>query len=104
MKFKNVAISLGAGIAAAYLVKKQLNTPAVSSDKALSIVKSAFKQKGPVDGSWIYTIPEDYTTDDQPHKVYRAGITRTIQGKLEQYEAVVDTETGNILDVTVLEK
>ncbi len=57
--FEIASSSLGAGlgICTAVVVKQYVMKPYISSEKALRIVKSAFKQRGPIDGSWIYTRP-----------------------------------------------
>ncbi|KZZ85710.1 hypothetical protein [Bacillus sp. SJS] len=99
MKCKGLIAGIGLGFAAAYLLKDQLKSPFISSDKALQLVKQEFKKKGPIEGSWIYTVPEDYSIHESSHKVYKTGITRTIEGSLEQYEAIVHAGTGLLLEV-----
>ncbi|WP_226670191.1 PepSY domain-containing protein [Metabacillus litoralis] len=102
MKGKYFILGLGLGIASTYLVKKQVERTKISSEKALAIVKKAFKEKGPIDGSWIYTIPESYSNEHLTYEVYKAGISRTIENQLEQYEAYVDVYTGVIVHVEKL--
>lgn len=99
MKLRHFLIGAGIAIAAAVAVKRYVMTPYISSEKALRIVKSAFKQRGPIDGSWIYTVPEPYTVNGETVIVYKTGITRSCLGKLEQYEVMVDAKTGMIVDV-----
>ncbi|MCM3162783.1 PepSY domain-containing protein [Metabacillus litoralis] len=99
MKSKYFLLGLGLGIAGTYLVKDQLKSSKISSEKALEIVKKAFKEKGPIDGSWIYTVPENFSTDHLSYEVYKAGVSRTVQDQLEQYEAFVDTNSGTIVHV-----
>lgn len=99
MKWRNFIIGAGLGFAAAYLLRNQLKSSYLSSEKALQIVKKEFKKRGPIDGSWIYTVPEDYTVNDLTHKIYRTGVTRTVEDKLEQYEALVEAETGVLLEI-----
>lgn len=67
--------------------------------KSASNCKSAFKQRGPIDGSWIYTQPEPYNINGETVQVYKTGITRSAFGELEQYEVMVDAKTGEIVDV-----
>lgn len=99
MKGKYFLLGLGLGIAGTYLLKDQIKPFKISSDKALEIVKKAFKEKGPIDGSWIYTVPETFSTEHVSYEVYKAGVSRTVEEKLEQYEAFVDTNTGTIVHV-----
>lgn len=99
MKSKYFLLGLGLGIAGTYLVKDQLKSSKISSEKALEIVKKAFKEKGPIDGSWIYTVPKNFSTDHLSYEVYKAGVSRTVQDQLEQYEAFVDTNSGTIVHV-----
>ncbi|KKI91639.1 hypothetical protein WQ54_13510 [Bacillus sp. SA1-12] len=99
MKGKYFLLGLGLGIASTYLLSSQLKQCPISSDRALELVKKAFKEKGPIDGSWIYTIPETFSNDHLSYQVYKTGISRTVNDHLEQYEAFVDTKTGAIVHV-----
>lgn len=99
MKGKYFFLGLGLGIASTYLLKDQIKPMSISSDKALELVKKAFKAKGPIDGSWIYTHPETYSNEHLSYEVFKAGVSRTVNNQLEQYEAFVDTKTGTIVHV-----
>lgn len=99
MNCRKVFIGIGIGLAAAYIFKDQIKPAYISSEKALTVVKNAFKEKGPINGSWIYTVRESYSKSGQTYNIYKAGITRTADSELEQYEAFVDAESGNILHV-----
>lgn len=99
MKTKYFLLGLGIGIASSYLLKDTINSMPLSSNAALELVKKAFKEKGKIDGSWIYTVPEVYSTDHLTYNVFKAGISRTVNEQLEQYEAFVDTKTGAIVHV-----
>lgn len=99
MKGKYFILGFGLGIATTYLLKDQIKPMSISSDKALELVKKAFKEKGPIDGSWIYTVPETFSNKHLTYEVYKAGISRTINAQLEQYEAFVDAKTGTIVHV-----
>jgi predicted small secreted protein len=99
VKSKYFLLGLGLGIAGTYLLKDQLKSSKISSERALEIVKKAFKEKGSIDGSWIYTVPETHSTDHLSYEVYKAGVSRTVQDQLEQYEAFVDTNSGAIVHV-----
>lgn len=98
MKLRHLLLGAGLGICTAVVVKQYVMKPYISSEKALRIVKSAFKQYS-IDGSWIYTQPEPYNINGETVHVYKTGITRSAFGELEQYEVMVDAKTGEIVDV-----
>jgi predicted small secreted protein len=99
MKGKYFLLGLGIGIASTFLLNDQIKQKSISSDKALELVKKAFKEKGPIDGSWIYTVPETFSNDHITYKVFKTGVSRTVNDHLEQYEAFVDAKTGTIVHV-----
>ncbi|MDU0811104.1 PepSY domain-containing protein [Bacillus amyloliquefaciens] len=99
MKLRHFLLGAGVGLFAAIAVKKYAMKPYISSEKALRIVKAAFKQRGPIDGSWIYTEPEPYQVNGETIQVYKTGVTRSAFGELEQYEVMVNAKTGQIVDV-----
>jgi predicted small secreted protein len=99
MKGKYFLLGLGIGIATTYLLNDQIKQKSISSDKALELVKNAFKEKGPIDGSWIYTVPETFSNDIITYEVFKTGVSRTVNDHLEQYEAFVDAKTGTIVHI-----
>lgn len=103
MKWKTFLLGAGVGVAAALLVHQATKDQPIKPEKALKIAKDAFKQKGPVDGSWIHMVPEKYFRNEIPHDVFRGGISRRVNGELEQYEFIVDKLNGTILDVQKLD-
>ncbi|WP_243386011.1 PepSY domain-containing protein [Bacillus kexueae] len=102
MKWKNFLIGAGVGLLLGYSAKQLLQKERLSPNQALSIVKKMFKEKGPISGSWIYTIPQTITLHDLSYNVYKVGISRTFKDKAEQYEAFVDVETGDVLKIEKL--
>ncbi|WP_017756158.1 PepSY domain-containing protein [Calidifontibacillus oryziterrae] len=102
MRLNQLLLGLGIGaIAGAYVNQKYMKNH-ISSETALKIVKKAFKDHGPIDGSWIHMKPEKVNKFNLSYNVYRGGITRTIDSKVEQYEFLVDSKTGTIIDVYAL--
>lgn len=99
MKWKNLLIAFGAGILAGYFLQNNVKRHMLPSEKALSLVKKAFKEKGTINGSWIYTVPQDYEKNGIAYKVYQAGINLVNNDIQEQFEVIVDSTTGTILDV-----
>lgn len=101
MKKRNLLLAASIGFAVGYLVKCQLDTKQkVTPEKALSNAKEAFKQNGPISGSWIYMKPEEVEKNGLVYQAYRGGITRNIDGESKQYEFYVDIETGGIIAST----
>ncbi|NSL51332.1 PepSY domain-containing protein [Calidifontibacillus erzurumensis] len=100
MKLDKLLLGFCTGvIAGAILSQSAQKKTMLTSESALEIAKKAFKENGPIDGSWIYAKPEQITKYNLPYKIYRGGITRTINDKVEQYEFLIDAKTGSILEV-----
>lgn len=90
------------GIVVGAFIGKNVKKNIISSESALNLAKKAFKEDGPIDGSWIHMKPENIKKFNLPYKVYRGGITRTVADKTEQYEFLVDAATGTIIEVNPL--
>ncbi len=100
MNWKKLLCAAGAGVLLGYAIRDQLAQQLIKPENALKIAKEAFKQHGPVSGSWIYMKPEEVTKNNLSYSIYRGGITRTIDQENIQYEFYVDANTGSIIDVT----
>jgi len=101
MKKRNLAIAAGVGLAVGYFAKQQLeNSRTLTPERALKQAKEAFKQQGPINGSWIYMKPERYENNGLLYEAYRGGITRNIDGENVPYEFYLDADTGAILEAT----
>ncbi|RAK21197.1 putative small secreted protein [Anoxybacillus vitaminiphilus] len=98
MSWRKFFIGVGVGFAAAYILNASLDKKMISSEKALALAKNAFKQSGPIVGSWIQTNPEKYEKDHFVYDVYKGGISR----ETEQYEFIIDAYTGKILETRKL--
>ncbi|MEH7442524.1 PepSY domain-containing protein [Bacillus sp. JJ1122] len=99
MNWKIFFIGVGAGLAGAYAVKELASQKeTVSADKVLNHAKSVFKKSGPISGSWINMKAELYTKPPLEYQVYKGGISRNVDGQVEQYEFIADASTGAILD------
>lgn len=103
MNWKTFLIGAGAGAAAGVFVSIAVkNNQAISPEKALSIAKAAFKKHGPIQGSWIVMEKQPYKRELLQYEVYIGGISRAVDDNLEQYEFIVDSKTGAILDAYLL--
>lgn len=99
MNWKAFFFGVGTGLAGAYAVKELASQKeTVSAEKVLNHAKAAFKKSGPISGSWINMTAEAYSKPPIEYQVYKGGISRNIDGKVEQYEFIADASTGAILD------
>jgi predicted small secreted protein len=99
MNWKTFLIGVGAGLAGAYAVRELASQKeTVAADKVLQHAKAAFKKSGPISGSWINMTAEPYTKQPIEYQVYKGGISRNVDGNVEQYEFIADAATGAILD------
>ncbi|MEH7886040.1 PepSY domain-containing protein [Bacillus sp. JJ1609] len=99
MNWKIFFIGVGAGLAGAYAVKELASQKeTVSADKVLQHAKTVFKKSGSISGSWINMNAEPYTKPPIEYQVYKGGISRNVDGQVEQYEFIADASTGAILD------
>lgn len=103
MNWKYFLIGVGTGLAGAYAVKEAVSRKdTISPEYVLEQAKAAFKNQGPISGSWINMNPEDYSRPPIDYKVYRGGISRSLNGIPEQYEFVADASSGTILETNKL--
>lgn len=101
MKNRDLLIGFATGVAATFLVKEVYDRKEklYPADNVLKQVKSAFKEEGPIDGSWIFMKTEPYKQHAISTEVYKGGITRHHQDELEQFEFLADAYTGAVLEV-----
>ncbi|MHA6260391.1 hypothetical protein ACXYMX_10925 [Sporosarcina sp. CAU 1771] len=102
MKLKEFLAGVLTGVAAGIVVKEALDCAIqnISPDTVLKNVKESFIKEGPIDGSWIVMKTEAYTNNVIEMNVYRGGISRIKNGKLEQFEFVADASTGTVVEMT----
>lgn len=99
MNWKTFLLGVGAGLAGAYAVRELTSQKdTVSAEKVLLHAKAAFKKTGPISGSWINMTAEPYTKSPIEYQIYRGGISRNVDGQVEQFEFIADASTGAILD------
>ena len=101
MKLKDFLIGVATGVAAAIIIKEvsQKVSPYRSANDILNEIKAAFKQEGPIDGSWIYMKSENFNTGVMDVPVYRGGVSRISDGELETFEFAADARTGAIMEL-----
>ncbi len=101
MKCKDFLAGILTGIAAGIVVKEVIDrtSPYVSADTVLNGIKDEFKKEGPIDGSWIVMKTEPFENKMIFMDVYRGGISRIMNGELEQYEFAADATTGTVVEL-----
>ncbi len=103
MNWKTFLTGVGSGIAVGIVLTKAIDqNSTISAEKALANAKAAFKKHGPISGSWIQMEKQPYSKSLLDYEVYIGGISRIVDGQTEQYEFIVDTTTGAILDAYLL--
>ncbi|HLR72270.1 MAG TPA: PepSY domain-containing protein [Pseudogracilibacillus sp.] len=100
MSQKNTLLYAGLGFALGFIVRDQLERyQKLTPDKALQYAKETFQKNGPINGSWIYMKPEKIEKNGLTYQTYRGGISRNVDGDIQQYDFYIDIDTGAIIDV-----
>lgn len=105
MNLKSFLIGAATGFTTAIIAKELLDsTKYYSPDKVLINIKEQVKENGSIYGSWIMMNPEMYEKNNVNYEVYRGGVTRNLNGKQEQFEFIVNAQTGAVLELNLLQK
>ena len=101
MKLSDFLAGVLTGVAAGIVVSETIDrvNQNVSADSVLNTIKDAFKNEGPIDGSWIVMKTEPFTNNVITMDVYRGGISRIKEGELEQFEFAADAKTGTVVEL-----
>ena len=101
MNMKDFALGVVTGVSAAIIVKEvsERVSPFASPNSILDNIKEEFRKHAPIDGSWIYMKTENFNNGFTETPVYRGGISRTIEGEVENYEFAADARSGAILEI-----
>lgn len=101
MNMKDFALGVATGVAAAILVKEMSErvSPYASPNHILTSIKDEFKKQAPIDGSWIYMKTEKFSNGFTETPVYRGGISRMMNGEMENYEFAADARSGAIVEL-----
>ncbi|MCQ6274427.1 PepSY domain-containing protein [Bacillus sp. V3B] len=103
MNWKTFLTGIGTGLVAGLVLRDAIaKNQRITAEKALANAKTAFKKHGPIQGSWIQMEKQPYTKSLLQYEVYIGGISRLVNDQTEQYEFIVDTVTGAILDAYLL--
>ncbi|WP_342528814.1 PepSY domain-containing protein [Chryseomicrobium sp. FSL W7-1435] len=101
MRLRDYMMGLGTGVVIGVVASQAATRyiPSVTADQVLEQVKDAFKQEGPIDGSWVYMKTEPFHIGFIETTVYKGGITRMKNGVTENYEFAADARTGSVLEI-----
>ena len=101
MNVKDFALGVVTGVAAAVIVTEMAGrvAPYANPDNILASIKSEFKKQAPIDGSWIYMKTENFSNGFTEIPVFKGGITRTVDGEVENYEFAADARSGAIVNI-----
>ena len=101
MNVKDFTLGVVTGVATAIIVKEMSErvSPYASANTILNNIKEEFRKQAPIDGSWIYMKTEKFSNGFTETPVYRGGISRTIEGEVENYEFAADARSGAIVEI-----
>jgi predicted small secreted protein len=100
MNWKSFALGAAVGAVGGIVLSGTVKDhKTVSPEKVLKEVKERFKEDGKIDGSWISMKPESFKQHTFETQVFKGGISRRVDGELEQFEFIADVKSGTILDV-----
>ena len=102
MKLKDFLAGVLTGVAAGIIVSKVVDQvdPNIAADSVLKNIKNWFKEEGPIDGSWIVMKTEPFENNMIKMDVYRGGISRIMNGELEQFEFAANAKTGTVVELS----
>lgn len=102
MKVKDFLAGVLTGVAAGIVVSKTIDrvNPNIAADSVLKNIKESFNEEGPIDGSWIVMKTEPFKNEVISMEVYRGGISRIMNGELEQFEFAADAKTGTVVELS----
>ena len=104
MKLSDFAAGLITGVIAGITISEAVRRMDrhVSAESVLNSVKAAFKEEGPIDGSWISMKTEPFAFGAIKTEVYKGGISRIWNGAPESFEFAADAKTGTVLELVKL--
>lgn len=102
MNWKKTMMAFSLGAIAGFFAAQSAPKNSISPEQALAIAKDLFRKKGPISGSWIYMKKEELVKHGITYRVYRGGISRTVNKITTQYNFYIDASTGALIEVTEL--
>lgn len=99
MAMKRLITGVGIGLALGYLLRPKIESERISPEHALKEVKRTVAKNHAVSGSWIHMLPEKVEQNHVTYDVYRGGISTTTDEGTVQYEFLVDSGTGTLINL-----
>ncbi|MEK4284353.1 MULTISPECIES: hypothetical protein [unclassified Ureibacillus] len=101
MNLRDFMLGVTTGLAAAVIIKEASERiqPFMNANQVLENIKDEFRKESPIDGSWIYMKPENYYNGVMTIPVYRGGISRVLDGEVENFEFAADARSGVIVEL-----
>ncbi|MED3662517.1 hypothetical protein NST62_08910 [Ureibacillus sp. FSL K6-8385] len=101
MNLRDFMLGVTTGLAAAVIIKEASERiqPYMNPNQILENIKDEFRKESPIEGSWIYMKPENFTNGITTIPVYRGGISRVIDGETENFEFAADARSGVIVEL-----
>jgi len=101
MNLRDFMLGVTTGLAAAVIIKEASERiqPYMNPNQILENIKEEFRKESPIDGSWIYMKPESFHNGITTVPVYRGGISRVVDGQVENFEFAADARSGVIVEL-----
>lgn len=99
MAIKRFIAGLGLGLAVGYLLRPTIGCDRITPERALKEVKKTVARTHVISGSWIHMLPETIERNHISYDIYRGGLSTTTEEGTVQYEFLVDTKTGTLIDL-----
>ncbi|WP_342468892.1 hypothetical protein [Ureibacillus sp. FSL K6-3587] len=101
MNLRDFMLGVTTGLAAAVIIKEASERiqPYMNPNQILENIKEEFRKESPIDGSWIYMKPENFHNGIMTIPVYRGGISRVVEGEVENFEFAADARSGVIVEL-----
>ncbi|MBM0067054.1 hypothetical protein JNO66_15445 [Bacillus gibsonii] len=98
MTLKKLSFGLGIGFALGYLLRPTISKERISPEKALKKAKATAATQHTISGSWIHMNPETVERYGLQYEVYRGGMSTSTPDGTVQFEFIVETKNGTLLE------
>ncbi|MCK0471276.1 PepSY domain-containing protein [Halalkalibacter sp. APA_J-10(15)] len=102
MTVKRFLLGLGVGVSIGLWLQNKKRPQNITPENALKKVKKAMQPTYHISGSWIHMVPETVTRQSIDYHVYRGGISTVNDNGTVQYEFLVETNSGTIIELEQL--
>lgn len=96
---KKLSIGLVLGFILGFFLRPTIAKERISPEKALKKAKATASTTHTISGSWIHMNPESIERYGLQYEVYRGGISTSTPDGTVQYEFIVETKNGTLLEL-----